>query len=297
MPDLTRQDVELWIKEIATGDFHYTKVLDGKVDKNAYNKLRKIMHDIVLAGGVCEPVGKHDGYYRPVQELPDPVDWQSAEANQDFPVTLPFDLRKYVWIYPNSVVVVAGSKDAGKTGFLYRTAALNINRHYQVILISNMEGGKEQMKDRFAACDIEIPNPAPFLTFQASENFHDFIKYPDTLYVIDYIDVPEDAEFYKIAGLITKIRLRLNNSVAVIGLQKPRGRDIAFGGEQTLKDAALYLAMDRTGKRSGKIKIISAKKPADKTLIPRNMAWRFGYDGEGTIFTDIEQDYGDEGDL
>jgi len=288
MAEVTRRDVELWIREIPTGEFHYTKVLDGNVDPKSYNKLRKIMFDLVHAEDPCvEPVGKRDGYYRPIEELPTPIDWQSKEPNQDFPVILPFDLRKYVWVYPNSVIIVAGAKSSAKTGFMYRTAALNMN-HLKVILLSNMEGGEEQMRDRFSAMDIEIPAPAPFLVFPAFDNFHDFIKYPNTLYLIDYIDVPESGEFFMIGGAITKIREKLDHSVAVIALQKPYNRDIAFGGEGTLKDAALYLAMN-----PGSLKIVDCKKPANPKVFPKNMKWSFTLSGEGTNFINIQPSMGD----
>ena len=287
MSSITRYDVELWIKTIATGEFHYKYVcgLKGQLEPKEDNKLRGIILQLCRAN-VCESVGRKDGIYRPIQDGVLPIDFTNTEEHKDFPVILPFDLRKYVFIYPNTATVIAGSKSSGKTGFLYRTVALNMTR-MNVILLSNMEGGKEQLRDRFMAMDIPIPKPAPFTVLPVSEGFHDYIRKPDTLYVIDYIDAPEGADFYLIGAAITKIRKKLVNSHAVIGLQKPQGRDTAFGGDQTLKDAALYIAMDNK-----KLKIVDAKVPANKTKHPKNMQWTFHYDNEGTSFTDIEPFYG-----
>ena len=287
MPQVTRYEIEQWIKTIPTGEFHYKEVLNGEIASESYGKLRKIMYDITHASEpICESVGKRDGYYRPIQDKVLPVDWQNVEAKKDFPVVLPFDLRKYVFIYPNTAIVVAGSKSSGKTGFLYRTVVLNMDKN--VILLTNMEGGKEQMRDRMCAItDIKIPYPAPFTIYPVYDNFHDFIKKPNTLYIIDYIDAPEGTDFFLIGGAITKIRKKLVDSVAVIGLQKPYGRDTAFGGEQTLKEAALYIAMD-----TGKLKIVDAKVPADKKIHPKNMQWTFTYSEEGTRFDDIKPYYG-----
>ncbi len=291
MASVTRYDIEQWIKTIPTGEFHYKEVLNGEIGAESFGKLRKIMYDLCHAPEpVCESVGKRDGYYRPIQDLVLPVDWQDVEAKKDFPVILPFDLRKYVFIYPNTVIVVAGSKSSGKTGFLYRTVVLNM-LNINTILLSNMEGGKEQMHDRFCAMDIQVPTPAPFTTYPVSENFHDCIKKPNTLYVIDCIDAPEGTDFYLIGAAITKVRKKLDNSVAVIGLQKPFGRDLAFGKEQTIKDATLYIALD-----SGKLKIVDAKVPADKKLHPKNMQWTFRYEDEGTRFDDIQPYYGGDTD-
>lgn len=287
MADLTRYPVEQWIKTIATGEFHYKQVLDGTVKPAAYARLRRIMFDLCKAG-ICESVGRRDGYYRPIQEEEPDVEWQDIPEKVEFPILLPFDLRKYVFIYPNTTIVIAGSKSAGKTGMLYQIVAMNMLR-VNTVLLSNMEGGKEQLRDRFYAMPIEIPRPAPFRLKRACDNFHDWIKWEDTLYVIDYIDAPDGTDFYLIGAAISKIQRKLVNSVAVIGLQKPSFRDTAFGGEQTLKDATLYIAMD-----SNKLKIVDAKVPADPKIHPRNMAWSFRYEDSGTRFTNIVPIMGEE---
>ncbi len=145
------------------------------------------------------------------------------------------------------------------------------------------------MRDRFNAMDIEIPKPAPFKVIPVYDHFHDYVKDVGTLYVVDYIDAPEGTDFYLIGAQVKKIDQKLQglNSLAVIGLQKPTTRDTAFGGEQTLKAATLYIALD-----SGKLKIVDAKVPADKTLHPKNLQFSFNYEDEGTRFTNIERWYG-----
>ncbi|GAG95989.1 unnamed protein product, partial [marine sediment metagenome] len=102
--------------------------------------------------------------------------------------------------------------------------------------------------------------------YPVNDNFHDHIKDRDTIYLIDYIDAPEGDDFYLIGAQIKKIDHKLQglNSIAVIGLQKPTIRDTAFGGEQTLKVASLYIAMDNK-----KLKIVDAKVPADKNMHPK----------------------------
>ena len=289
---LTAFVVAQWIKQVTTGEFHYTKVLEGAVGKESYEDLRKIMYDLCHAKNpIVESVGRKDGWYRAIQDLPAPVDFKDVKARTDFPLILPFELRKYVFIYPNTVTVVAGSKSSAKTGFLYRTAVLNMH-NTPTILLSNMEGGREQMWDRFMAMGVNLDS-APLTVYYVCDNFHDFVKQPRTLYLIDYIDAPEGTEFYLIGGLISKIRKKLqDNSVAVIGLQKPFHRDIAVGGESTLKDATLYLALD-----TYKLKIVDAKVPADDTITPRNMQWTFKLTEKGTMFTDIAPYYGSQSQL
>lgn len=292
MPEIRKYDVEQWITTIATGEFHYAKVcgLQTRLSPKDDQTLRVIMSRLCKAEvPIVERIGRRDGWYRPIQKLPDALDFAGTEEHKDFPMELPFDLRKHVFIYPDTTIIVAGSKSSGKTGFLYRTVWLNI-RNMNTILLSNMEGGKDQMYDRFLAMGIDLKTEPKFV-YPVNDNFHDFIKDKNTLYVIDYIDAPEGTDFYLIGAAVKKIDQKLQglNSVAAIGLQKPATRDTAFGGEQTLKVATLYIAMD-----SGKLKIVDAKVSASKTVHPKNMQWTFKYDDEGTTFKDIKPFYGSQ---
>lgn len=292
MKEVTKHDIELWIQTIAKGEFHYKEVLDGGINPASLGKVRKYIHELCyprVGEPICEPIGRRDGYYRPIQNEAQPVDFTNISGRIDFPVTLPFDLRKYVFLYPETVTIVAGSKSSGKTGFLYRTAALNLGK-VNLRLLSNMEGGRIQMYDRFQAMGIDLAKQPKFIYF-VEDNFHDYIKEPNTLYIIDYIDAPDGVDFYLIGAAVKKVSNKLKKvggSIAVIGLQKPYHRDIAVGGETTLKTADLYLSLD-----SSKLKIHDAKVPANKRLHPKNMQWTFQYDDEGTNFLNIQQCQGD----
>ena len=290
MPEISRANIRTWIETIATGEFHYRNILGlgGKLTPDEDTKLRKIIYELCHEKEpICESVGRHDGYYTPIDNHALPLDWQSVGSRVDSGLILPFDLRKHVFIYPDTTIVVGGSKSAGKTGFMLRTVVLNMNR-CKVVLLTNLEGGLAMLKDRFDAMDIEIPVPAPFEVKNVTDHFHQHIKQPNTLYVIDYIDAPDGSDFYMIGAQVKKIDQKLQglNSNAVIGLQKPMTRDLAYGGEQTLKAPTLYLAMD-----SNKLKIVDAKVPADKANHPRGMSFTFQYDLEGTSFLNILQSY------
>ena len=289
MPEITKHEVKLWIKTVATGDFHYKTVLGlkGYLDPVDDNRLRKIIYDLCKERH-CESVGRNDGWYRPVDDGVLPIDFNILRP-RDFPVILPFDLRKYVFIYPDTTVAVAGSKSSGKTGFIFRTAQLNWGK-INIKLLSNLEGGREQMYDRFKAMGMDLAT-LPKFVYPIHDHYHDYIKDNDTLYLIDYIDAPEGDDFYMIGAQLKKIDKKLQglNSVAIIGLQKPLGRDTAFGGDQTLKVVSLYVAMD-----SSKLKIVDAKVPANKKVHPKNMQWTFQYDEEGTNFLNIQSYYGNE---
>lgn len=277
--------IEQWMA-VTTGPIHYTQSCDGQFPREDWPHLRMIFKRMCMKG-ITESVGGKDGLYRLVENNAKPIDWQSFQKSKDSGLILPFDLRKYVFIYPDTTTVVAGSKSSGKTGFLYRTVALNMH-NMNTVLLTNLEGGIGMLRDRFAAMDIDIPTPAPFKVIAVYDNFHDYIKESNTLYVVDYIDAPDGKDFYMIGAQVQKIDKKLQglNSVAVIGLQKPSTRDTAFGGEQTLRTATLYIALD-----SKKLKIVDAKVSANKKTHPKNMTWTFTYEDEGTRFDNIQQSW------
>ena len=106
--------------------------------------------------------------------------------------------------------------------------------------------------------------------------------------MFDYIDCPDDGEFYLIAGKISRIARKLKElgkSIAIISLQKPNPDWWAFGGAGTIKDSTLYLAMDKN-----KLKIVDCKVPA-QSFSPNNMVWKFKYEDAGTRFEEVSHEF------
>ena len=283
----TREEARQWWRA-TTGECHYTKTLDSRINKKSYPKLRDDISELVKEG-LIESIGRRDGVYRLIQDLPEPVDWQGVDASKDFPIVLPFDLRKYVWVDAGSTILLGGNKDSSKTGVIMRTVALNMNI-VNTVFLTNMEGGLSQIKRRFDATDIEIPVPAPFKVIPMIDNFHDAIKESNTLYAIDYIDVPDTGEYYMIPNAIARVQAKLLglDSVAFIGLQKNTNSDIPYGGEGVLKKCSLYIALTRISKTICRLKIVSFKKASqemiERNISPRNMVWEFTDKDEGTNF-------------
>jgi len=302
LPPLTAGLVRDWIQNVATGEFHFKEVLGGRVLKEGYEKLRKILWDLCHENNpIVESIGKHDGHYRPIQELPQPIDFQTTPLEQRFKLKLPFELETYIWIYPETVGAWGGSKSADKTGLIMETVLMNM---YDVntILLSNLEGGTNQMNDRFIALaqamGIDLPYPRPFQAYPVFENFHDMIKEKDTLYLIDYISVPDSGEFFLIAPQIAKVRRKLvgKNSVAIIALQKPFGRKLPFGKDDALKDLTFYVTLDSERGNSKKLEIYDAKKWVDPLVNPVGLTFNFSIDhSAGGKIVDIERGgYADE---
>src|SRR3990167_8478287 len=233
------------------------------------------------------------GRYRKVDNEKRKIDWQAADPENWLPIFLPFDIHDYARIYPKSIIIVAGSKNEGKTSFLLETLQLNVNGCLPIDLY-NSETGPEQLKVRLDP--MNFPNPAPFNVYERYDNFADIIE-PEHLSIIDYLDFNSDV--YLVGTEIDKIFRKLTKGVAIIGLQKPppsktivKGvekiieRDLAYGGGFTAKRAALYISLS-----ARKCKLVYVKTPAKRNLKPDNKTWSYEFDQFG-YFSNILDFYG-----
>lgn len=282
--------IKEWIR--ATRGRWSTRQLDYDLNiESAEDKaLRRWVVKQFCDAGELERIPNLEGVYRAVDSGVLEVDWQSADTKLLVSLQWPFELEKYVKIYPKSIVCLAGGKDAGKTGFLYELVLRNMFHPLGMDLF-NSETGIAQMKERLYTFDIEIPTPAPFRVFERMDNFADVVD-PDRISVIDYLDL--GSELYMVGEEINKIFKKLDKGIAIIGLQKPpptvtfvRGkkkliyRDLAYGSGFTAKRAILYISLD-----GGKLKLVHVKTPANPTVNPRNKMWSYRFDNKGR-FTDI----------
>ena len=218
-----------------------------------------------------------DTYRKLDAELPE-TDWQAADSLGTMNIRLPFNLHKLVKIFPKSIIIVAGSPNAGKTAWLYNFVVMNYGEF--VIDLYNSETSPEQMKERFDNFVIPIPTPAPFRVFERYDNYADVIK-PDGISVIDYLDLNSD--FYLIGDEIEKIFRKLNKGLAVIGLQKRAGQELAIGGTGTEKKASLYITLD-----SGILTIKKAKSWMNPEVNPNGIKFTYKLVG-GCKYVDVQR--------
>jgi len=290
---LSQALIEEWIA-LANGTFNVRDIWSeiGIESEEGKKHLRVILGRLVDKGILTRT--SRDGTYRKLDNELKPMDWQAADPMNIMPIQFPFEIEEYCKIYPRSIVIVAGSKQAGKTAFLYNLVQMNMDR-FQVDLFNN-ETGLEQMQERFAP--LGIPDPAPFNTYERYDNFADVVD-PDHLTVIDYLDL--NSEVYLVGTEIDAIFRKLRTGVAVIGLQKPppsavfvKGekklieRDLAYGAGFTAKRACLYISMG-----SDKLKLVYVKTPANPRVNPNNMTWTFSINSNGIHFINVQRYYGD----
>lgn len=251
---------------------------------------RKLYHDYKEKKiPFLEKIGRA---YRIVDRSLEDIDWQSADATVSLDLQFPFELHKYVKLFPKAVVVIAGEPNAGKTAFMYNFILMNMLKYH--IVLYNSETSPEQMKERFINFEQEIPKPPPFRTVERYDNFADVID-PNGVSVVDYVD--SDSEFYQNGIEISRIFRKLDRGMALVGLQKKRNIttfkgdkinfDVGYGGDLTLKRPSLYLAMGQHH-----LKIVKGKSWANPIINPNGMEWSFKLVG-GSKFVNIDRVYSD----
>lgn len=218
--------------------------------------------------GVLAKCGKKRGCYRTIEKESPLIDYLSADISHVYDIKWPFELEKFVNIYPHNVIVVAGASNAGKTAFMLNTVRLNMDRHKIEYFSSEMAG--EEIKLRLTKFEELYGISLRSWKFHPRErmaNFADAIV-PDALNIIDYLEVTKD--FYEVGGDIKDIHDRLGKGIAIIAIQKKSGSDTGRGGEFTLEKPRLYISMD-----AGTLKIVKGKNWASPEVNPNGLFWTF----------------------
>ena len=238
--------LQYWI-ESSPGAFcvgMFTK--DPESELSYIAKCEKLVED-----GVLNRWGSKRGWYIPRKlEL---VEMDYVNANDEaVDVWLPFALSDYVELYENSVVIVAGAYNAGKTCILLNIIKENMIKGWDISYF-NSEMSAGELKKRLTKFKYETLTGWKFKAYERAEDFQDVIKPgKNSLNVIDFLEVHD--EFYIIGRKIKEIHDRLKGGLAIIALQKNPGRDEGMGGARSMEVARLALAIDY-----GKVKVTKAK--------------------------------------
>lgn len=250
--ELSQKLVENWISTIATGTFHYSKVLDGQVASSLYPHLRVILSRCIDKG-VAVKVNGRDGFYRPIDRGSEEIVWWESDGEESN-LRLPLGLNKYCRIYKPALLVIAGEWNAGKTALV-----LNIINHNLELWKNNIylwvSEGAEMLKNKFSELTPPIPIPPTFVTKRKMSHFEDEIK-PDALNVIDYLRA-DMSQAYAVSNQLLAIHEKLRTGIAVVAMQKPRGegRELAFGGDSTAFEPTLYVSIYKGYLKFTKIKV------------------------------------------
>lgn len=266
MGNLTQDDVAKWVIEDSTGEFHFTKVLDGQVLPELYSHLRVIMHRLVK-GDIARTVSKRDGFYIKVDKSLEEIQWwhSNGDRAQDL-LLLPLGLHEYGYIDEGAVILVAGVYNQGKTAFCLNVVNLNIEKWPNTYLFASE--GINQLSWKFRQMTPQVPIPPPFVVYKRYDNFADVVV-PDALNVIDYLRTDME-QSYAVSNKISEIQRKLTTGIAVIAMQKPAGRKIAFGGGATAWEPTMYISIDK-----GYMEFEKIKAPKQMDFDPYRAKWYF----------------------
>lgn len=256
-----------------TTDILQTLQLTTKEEKkNLTVILTRLQHE-----GLIEKYGERRGQYKTVQKLEESIIDLMAVDTQTLNLKFPFGIHDLVKIMPKNIIIIAGESNAGKSAFLLNFAAKNMLDHKVTYFSSEMGGAEltERLKNFTDRLPFEMWKHC---TFVERANDFDLAIRPDDINIIDFLEIHDD--FYKVGGYIKKIFDKLNTGIAVIAIQKNKGRDEGLGGARSIEKARLYLSM-----RPGQIKIVKAKNWVSSMINPNGLVKDFKL-AKGMIFKD-----------
>jgi hypothetical protein len=232
-----------------------------KEEKNtAYVAINRLQTE-----GIIQKYGNKRGCYEIVRKLDENVIDIFAADNKPLPVKLPLDVHDLVKIMPKNIIILAGEVNAGKSAYLLNLAAINM-RKFETVYFSSEMGGAE-LKERLQNFDFPLENWRDVKFIERASDFSTAIR-PEGLNIIDFLEIHD--EFYKVGALIKDIFDKLTTGLAVIAIQKNKGRDEGLGGQRSLEKPRLYMAME-----PGKLKIVKAKNWLNPTMNPNGMCMEF----------------------
>lgn len=237
--------------------------------KEEKNNIYVIMNRLIKEG-IIERFGNKNGQFRKIDNAIENINWYDADEKAHLPILYPFNLHEYVLTLPKNIVIIAGSKDAGKTCFLLNTACLNRAGNLKIYYFSS-EMGEVEMKKRLVKMSNQLHIPLEEMRdkihwIDRSGDFPDII-FPEALNIIDFLEITKD--FFEVGDMVKNIYHKLTTGIAIIAIQKPANRDMPIGGEKGLEKARIALAIN-----NHRAKILVGKNWA-ADINPRGFECRF----------------------
>ncbi len=266
--------VEDWIRSNNSNDDCYADVTLNLRDcyqdliaksENDRTAIRMAFKRLVKRG-MLQVIKNRSGMYRYMNGKMEEIDFFNVDTTP-YPIKYPLGVHELVETYKKSLVVLAGEPNAGKTAYLLNLAWKNKDKHP---IYFSSEMGAAELQIRLKKFNHLLSDWKDIRFISKSSDFRDVID-PNGLNIIDYLEVAKD--FYEIGGLLTDIFNTLKDGVAVVGIQKPIGRDTGVGGARTLDKARLYLAIE-----PGILKIVKGKLWRQDCVNPNGMTvkWTLG---------------------
>ena len=189
--------------------------------------------------GLLEKSGRRAGEYRIIDGVCEPEDWKNAEIN-NVDLWLPFELNEMIDIPAGSVILIAGSQDAGKSALLMNIAKENMDK-WSVNYFSS-EINAAGFKNRISLFDAPFYSDWKVKFYTRMSGFADVIKSGE-MNIIDYLEIHDN--FFEVAKHLAAIFEKLGGKgVAIVAIQKDPRKEFARGGSFAEEKPVLSLALD-----------------------------------------------------
>lgn len=232
---------------------HELHITTKREIKNLSVIINRLQYD-----GIIEKHGEKRGDYRVKQETGH-LEMSFIEGSiPEFDIKLPFGLGGIVSLYPKNIIIIAGSKSAGKTALLMKIAMENqLSRE---VVYMNSEMGDEEWSVRLKNMGVRASGDIRMKALGVHKNFHDLMDGEKKIFIVDYLEIHDN--FYEIAKPIRKIHEAIKEGICIIAVQKKQGEMLSRGGEFSMEKSRLYLSLDYLDDdRCTKITIADAKSP------------------------------------
>ena len=222
-----------------------------------HEKKAALMALLRMVDTVIEKHGNKNGCYRRIENEDESLEFVEGGIIE-YPFKMPFGIHDLCKLYRKNIIVVAGSKSAGKTAFLLDIAFRNQDIKPVTYITSEM--AHEEWTERITQLG-KSKKDIRFKTLIKSGNFHDKVTGDDNIFLIDFLEIHEN--FWEIAKYIRMIHDKLKDGIALIAVQKKRGVELARGQDFSMEKARLYLSLDYIEYMGGctKVTIVDAKAP------------------------------------
>jgi len=177
--------------------------------------------------------------FRRIEKEAPSMDWENA-TGEPIAFACPLGSDRYARIHTKSIVIIGGSKDAGKTTYALNSALMNIKNFKQIRYVCS-EMGANELRDRLELFDMDMDIWKQIDFKSRNRDFAD-VTLPDGLTIIDFLKIQDN--FYLIGKMIDEIYDQLDTGVALICIQKDPKSEYARGGPFSEETARIAITLD-----------------------------------------------------
>jgi len=199
---------------------------------------RKILSRMVK-DEIIERVGSKNGMFRKREVELDAMNWQEEDTSLSYDLKLPLGLHKMIDFNPGNIVFLAGEKEVGKTAFALTTALMNNDKDVRYF---NSEMGSQELKKRLLGFPDVTESSWNHVKFYNRAYNHSDVIFPDSLNIIDFLEVSASEGFFSVVDIIRKIHDKIvtGKGLVIVCMQRRKGEEYARGGAFTAEKARAY---------------------------------------------------------